>query len=84
MPKSVEVPPTSATSASVSPVRKAAPRMELAGPEPMVRMGKRTAYSRPIKVPSFWANSTEASISCSARAVVRALATSRATRSALR
>ena len=38
-PMSVDVPPTSATSASPQPVRKAAPRSEFAGPEPIVSTG---------------------------------------------
>ncbi len=38
-PRSVEVPPTSATIASLTPERNAAPRRELAGPEPMVSTG---------------------------------------------
>ena len=38
-PTSVEVPPTSTASASVTPLRNAAPRRLLAGPLPMVSTG---------------------------------------------
>ncbi len=53
MPMSADVPPTSITSASLSPASAHAPRMELVGPDPTVRMGSRTASSAVIKVPSF-------------------------------
>lgn len=46
-------PHVSYRNASVIPVRNAAPRIELAGPEPIVRIGNRAANSRSIKVPSF-------------------------------
>ncbi len=52
-PISVVVPPTSITMASSKPVRKAAPRMLLVGPEPNVRTGNSEAKREVATVPSF-------------------------------
>src|SRR5215470_7767575 len=78
-PTSVDVPPTSITSESELPVRNAAPRTLLAGPLPMVRTGYRSAWSRPIRVPSFCAKNLVGSRWCAASAARIASATSRAT-----
>ena len=53
-PISVVVPPTSTTMASRKPLRKAAPRILLVGPEAKVSTGYSLAKSAFIKVPSFW------------------------------
>ena len=78
-PRSVEVPPTSATSESEIPVRNAAPRTLLAGPLPMVSTGYRRAWSRPISVPSFCAKNVTGARPCASSASRIAPATSRAT-----
>jgi len=78
-PRSVEVPPTSATSESEIPVRNAAPRTLLAGPLPMVSTGYRRAWSRPISVPSFCAKNVTGRRPCAVSASRIARATSRAT-----
>src|SRR5215470_16345400 len=78
-PTSVDVPPTSITSESELPVRNAAPRTLLAGPLPMVSTGYRSAWSRPIRVPSFCAKNLVGRRWCAARAARIASATSRAT-----
>src|SRR6516164_7140540 len=78
-PTSVDVPPTSITSESELPVRNAAPRTLLAGPLPMVSTGYRSAWSRPIRVPSFCAKNLVGSSWCAASAARSASATSRAT-----
>src|SRR5215471_7527043 len=78
-PTSVDVPPTSITSESEFPVRNAAPRTLLAGPLPMVRTGYRSAWSRPMRVPSFCAKNRVGSRWCAASAARIASATSRAT-----
>jgi hypothetical protein len=78
-PRSVEVPPTSATSESEIPVRNAAPRTLLAGPLPMVSTGYRRAWSRPISVPSFCAKNVTGRSPCAVSAFRNAPATSRAT-----
>src|SRR5215475_2682149 len=78
-PTSVDVPPTSITSESELPVRNAAPRTLLAGPLPMVRTGYRSAWSRPIRVPSFCAKNLVGCSRCAASAARIASATSRAT-----
>src|SRR5215471_14476140 len=79
MPTSVDVPPTSITSESGLPVRNAAPRTLLAGPLPMVSTGYRSAWSRPIRVPSFCAKNLVGRRWCAARAARIASATLRAT-----
>src|SRR5215472_6094751 len=79
MPTSVDVPPTSITSESELPVRNAAPRTLLAGPLPMVRTGYRSAWSRPIRVPSFCAKNLVGCRWWAASAARIASATSRAT-----
>ena len=53
-PTSEVVPPTSTTIASFRPERKAAPRIELVGPEAKVSTGYCSAKSALISVPSFW------------------------------
>src|SRR5499433_1329491 len=78
-PTSVDVPPTSITSESELPVRNAAPRTLLAGPLPMVRTGYRSAWSRPIRVPSFCAKNLVGCSWCAASAARSASATSLAT-----
>jgi hypothetical protein len=52
-PISVVVPPTSITIASVSPDRKAAPRIEFVAPEAKLMTGSAAAISACIIVPSF-------------------------------
>jgi hypothetical protein len=78
-PTSVEVPPTSTTSESELPVRNAAPRTLLAGPEPIVRTGCRSAWSSAISVPSFCAKNVVGSSWCVVSALRTASATSLAT-----
>ena len=53
IPTSAEVPPTSITSASLIFARAQAPRIELVGPDPTVKIGSLMASSAVIKVPSF-------------------------------
>ena len=53
-PTSDVVPPMSTTTASPTPERRAAPRMQFVGPEANVRIGYVSANSEPISVPSFW------------------------------
>ena len=65
---SVVVPPTSTTMASSRPERKAAPRIELVGPEAKLYTGKRSATSARITVPSFWVRYSGASMPLAARA----------------
>src|SRR5215475_14310609 len=79
IPTSVEVPPTSITSESELPVRNAAPRTLLAGPLPIVSTGYRSAWSRPIRVPSFCAKNLVGCRWCAASAARIASATLRAT-----
>ena len=78
-PTSVDVPPTSATMASRTPVRYAAPRMLFAGPLPIVRTGWRRAWSSAMSVPSFWAKNVSGRSPCPASAAESASATVRAT-----
>ena len=70
---SVVVPPTSITMASHSPVRNAAPRMLLVGPDPKVRTGVRAAYAADVRVPSFWLTYSGARMPISANAAVEGL-----------
>ncbi len=61
-PTCVELPPMSTTTPSSTPLRKAAPRMPLAGPLPTISSGKRSACPRAMTAPSFCAKNGSAAM----------------------